>query len=118
MYINIDDLERDVTSEETLVEKAPAPHPKPLIPGLPESERLKRKKSRKKNMKSCERTPSPGKLQAEHFLHSPSLQLVKSSNISREFVFSEYDFEYRVYMSSSANLCDICKNAGRTGFIH
>ena len=89
----IDDLERDVTSAETLVEKAPAPHPKPLIPGLPESERLKRKKSRKKNMKSCERTPSPGKLQAEHFLHSPSLQLVKSSNISREFVFSEYEDE-------------------------
>ena len=84
-----DDLEKDAA-----LEKAPASHPKPLIPGLPESERLKSKKSKKKKMKnSCDLTPSPGKLRPVHFLHSPSLELAKSSDIAGEFVFSEYEDE-------------------------
>ena len=89
-----DDLEKDAASAVTLIEKVPASHPKPLIPGLPESERLKSKKSKKKKMKnSCDLTPSPGKLRPAHFLHSPSLELAKSSDIAGEFVFSEYEDE-------------------------
>ena len=87
-----DDLADDDANARALsAENDPASHLKPLIPGLPESERLKKKSRKKKTKNNSEATPPLCNLRAADFLSSPSIAPGKSSDISEEFVFSEYD---------------------------
>ena len=86
-----ENLPADVTVARAMtVENATVPPPKPLIPGLPESERLKKKSRKKKTKNNSEGVPSPGKLKAVDFLSS-TISVPRSPDVAEEFVFSEYE---------------------------
>ena len=85
-----ENLPADVTVARALtVENATVP--KPLIPGLPESERLKKKSRKKKTKNNSEGVPSPGKLKAADFLSSTLSVPKEYPDVAEEFVFSEYE---------------------------
>ena len=69
--------------------------PKPIIPGLPEEDRLKQsknKKKKKKKSKSKEEKEATGNKSREDFLLSPeSGMLRKTENVTEAFEFSDYD---------------------------
>ena len=78
------------TDVKTATTKDPGP-PKPLIPGLPEAERLKGKKQRKKKTrKSCDLIPTSDQVRVEDFISS-SVGPAKASDLTLDFTFSDYD---------------------------
>ena len=78
-------------------EKAIDERPKPQIPGLPEEDRLKQPKSKKKRKKKCKKTEDnavAGDLSRNYFLISPESGLLKKKdNETDGFQFSDYDDE-------------------------
>ena len=77
--------------------KAIDERPKPIIPGLPEEDRLKQpkpKRKRKKKSRKSEDNAVPGDLSRNYFLVSPeSGVLKKKENETDGFEFSDYDDE-------------------------
>ena len=88
-----EDNKNDEKKETNPESKEPT---RPIIPGLPEEDRLKLKKSRKKKggkKKKDEQRDDSKSMVKEDFLISPSSGALKEKITNTEWVFSDYDDE-------------------------
>ena len=88
------DTDENAESIENTDAKKPNEIPKPIIPGLPEEDRLKqiKKKKKKKKIRNKEDIKVLGNLSKNDFLISPGSGLIKK-NETEDFQFSDYDDE-------------------------
>ena len=83
----------DIIDEKKKSENANAERPKPIIPGLPEENRLKQSKNKKKKMKKGKeiKEPTESKSRKDFLLSPESGILRKNENETDAFEFSDYE---------------------------